>query len=89
MRPMLERAILYAIRHWKTLKDLRLSEERVRAVLESQAELICRFKVDTTLTFVNSAYANYFGKMPDELIGKKWLTLVPEDQHDGILKTYK
>ncbi len=84
--PMLERALLYAIRHWKTLKDLRLSEERVRAVLESQAELICRFKADTTLTFVNSAYANYFGKMPDELIGKKWLTLVPEDQHDGILK---
>ena len=34
---MLERAILYAIRHWKTLKELRHSEERVRAVLESQS----------------------------------------------------
>ena len=61
---MLERAILYAIRHWKTLSDLRYNEEQLRAVLESQTELICRFKVDTTLTFVNTAYANYFGKSP-------------------------
>ena len=83
--PMLERAIRYAIRHWNTLKELKHSEERVRHVLESQTELICRFKVDTTLTFVNSAYATYFGKSPDELIGQKWLTLIPKDQHDGIL----
>lgn len=83
---MLERAILYAIRQWKTLSDLRYSEEQLRAVLESQTELICRFKVDTTLTFVNTAYANYFGKTAHELIGLRWLSLVPEDQHKGILE---
>lgn len=84
--PMLERAILYAIRHWKTLSDLRLSEERVRAVLESQSELICRFHIDTTLTFVNNAYANYFGQTAEELIGKKWLSLVPDDKHESLQK---
>ncbi|MEO1166564.1 MAG: ATP-binding protein, partial [Chloroflexota bacterium] len=82
---MLERAIRYAIRHAQTLLELRRSEERAREVLESQTELICRFQVDTTLTFVNTAYAHYFGKSPQELIGKKWLTLIPEDQHADVL----
>ncbi len=83
---MLERAILYAIRHWNTLDELRLSETKARAVLETQTEFICRFKIDTSLTFVNSAYASYFDKSPDELIGQKWISLVPEDQHIGIIK---
>ncbi|GAB5494110.1 MAG: hypothetical protein Phog2KO_43250 [Phototrophicaceae bacterium] len=83
---ILERAILYAIRHWKTLSRLRLSEERVRGILGNQAELICRYTLDTTLTFVNQSYANYFGKSEEELIGLKWLTLVPDNQHDNIIQ---
>jgi formate hydrogenlyase transcriptional activator len=61
---------------------LRRSEERYRAVVEDQTELVCRFLPDTTLTFVNSAYARYFGRSPDELIGQSFLILVPEAQHE-------
>jgi PAS domain S-box-containing protein len=61
---------------------LRRSEERYRAVVEDQTELVCRFLPDTTLTFVNGAYARYFGKSPDELIGQSFLILVPEAQHE-------
>ena len=57
---------------------LRESEQRYRAVVETQTELICRFLPDTTLTFVNEAYCRYFGKSRKELLGTSFLALIPE-----------
>ena len=56
---------------------LRTSEERYRNVVETQTELICRFHPDTTLTFVNDAYCRYFEKSPEQLIGTKFIDLIP------------
>jgi PAS domain S-box-containing protein len=58
---------------------LRESEERYRNVVETQTELICRYECDTTLTFVNDAYCRYFGKTREQLIGTKFLELMPEE----------
>jgi PAS domain S-box-containing protein len=56
------------------------SEKRLRAVVEDQTDLICRFKPDGTLTFVNSAYCRFQGRHRDELIGGNFLqTLCAED----------
>jgi PAS domain S-box-containing protein len=57
---------------------LRNSEERYREVVESQTDLVCRYLPDTTLTFVNEAYCRFFGKTRAELIGRKFLELIPE-----------
>ncbi|MEN9869240.1 MAG: hypothetical protein RLZZ171_223, partial [Cyanobacteriota bacterium] len=57
---------------------LQQSEERYRAVVEDQTELICRFLPDCTLTFVNGAYSRYFDSTPTELIGQNFLDLIPE-----------
>jgi PAS domain S-box-containing protein len=57
---------------------LRASEARYRAVVESQNELICRYLPDTTLTFVNEAYCRHFGYTREELIGRRFLELIPE-----------
>lgn len=81
---VLERSIMYALRHRQTLNELQLSEERYRAVVESQHELICRFAPDTTLTFVNGAYADFFGQLPQDLIGEKWLLLLPEEERMSV-----
>jgi PAS domain S-box-containing protein len=56
---------------------LRESEDRYRSVVEFQTELICRFLPDTTLTYVNDAYCRYFGKSREELIGTKYIELLP------------
>jgi len=48
---------------------LRRSEANYRAVVEDQTELICRFRPDATLTFVNEAYCRTFGKTQGELVG--------------------
>ncbi len=70
--------------HAKLESKLRASEERYRGVVESQTELICRFKADTTLTFVNDAYCRRAGKRPEEIIGRSFLDFIPVSQHDGL-----
>ena len=60
-------------------QELRVSEARYRAILEDQTELICRFLADGTLTYVNEAYCRYFEKTREELVGKSFAPLIPEE----------
>jgi PAS domain S-box-containing protein len=57
---------------------LKRSEERYRQLIETQKDLICRHLPDSTLTFVNTAYAEFFGREPADMIGKKYLDLLTE-----------
>jgi PAS domain S-box-containing protein len=61
---------------------LRRTEAQYRAVVESQTELICRYKADGTFTFINEAYCRYFGKKPEELIGHHFMPLPPGDREN-------
>jgi PAS domain S-box-containing protein len=47
------------------------SEKQLKAVLHDHPDLIRRFTPDGTTTFVNRAYARYFGTTEERLIGKK------------------
>src|SRR5262249_9709431 len=67
----------------RTQAALRSSEERYREVVESQTDLICRYTPDTTLTFVNEAYCRYFGRAREELIGRRYLELIPEGAREA------
>jgi PAS domain S-box-containing protein len=51
---------------------LRQSEERYRAVVEDQTELICRFLPDGTILFVNDAFCRFLGRSKEELVGRRW-----------------
>jgi PAS domain S-box-containing protein len=53
------------------------SEARYRGIVEHQTELICRYRPDTTLTFVNDAYARFFGRTRAQLLGTRWIERVP------------
>jgi PAS domain S-box-containing protein len=56
------------------------SERRFRAVVEDQTDLICRFRPDGLLTFVNEAFCRFHGKTSAELIGTNFFqTLSQED----------
>ncbi len=65
---------------------LRESEERYRNVVETQTEMICRFQPDTTLTFVNDAYCRYFERSRDQLVGTKFIELIPESGRATYLR---
>lgn len=56
-------------RHKVVEEALREGARLYRAVVEDQTELICRFKADGTLSFVNGAYARFLGEDEDEAVG--------------------
>ena len=63
---------------------LRESEERYRALVEHQPDMICRWKTDATLTYVNQAYCNFFGKSCHELLNMSWIELLPPDSQKEL-----
>lgn len=64
----------------EALEKLTESEHRYQQILEDQTEIICRFRADGTIIFVNQAFCSYFGKTPKQLVGKTWQPIpLPED----------
>ncbi len=61
----------------QALKD---SEERYKAILEDQTELISRLDADFNLTFANMAYQKTYLKDPENetVIGRNILTFIPD-----------
>ena len=75
---------------WKKIEqDLRRSEERYRNIVEDQTEFIRRALPDGTLSFINTAYARYFGKKKEQLIGENFFNFIPEHEHKDIKKHFE
>jgi PAS domain S-box-containing protein len=69
----------------ETTQRLRKSEARLKGIIDSQIDLVCRYTPEMTLTFVNDAYCDYFGYSREELVGNSFLHLIDETQHPAIL----
>ena len=63
---------------------LRASEERYRAIVESQIEMVCRFRPDGEILFVNAAYARARGTTADELMGRNFWDFVAESDRPAV-----
>ena len=63
-------------------ETLRHSEERYRAMIEGQTDIICRFRPDGLLTYANAAWCQYFGLRREDLLGKSIYTLLPPGSRD-------
>jgi len=59
-------------------------EAHYRDMVEAQADAVCRWLPDTSLTFVNEGYCRFFGRTREELLGKQWLSLVPEHSRQSV-----
>ena len=53
------------------------SEARYRAVVESQQELVCRFRPDGTHLVANEAYCRFFGLDPTTIVGSRFVPVIP------------
>jgi PAS domain S-box-containing protein len=67
-------------------EESRTHAARYRSVVDAQSELICRFLPDTTLTFVNDAYCRYWNKTRDELLGHRFIDLIPPEARAGVME---
>lgn len=65
-------------------KRLKVKEEEISSILETQQEMICRFTPDTTLTYINKAYADMFGTTQEALKGTRFLDFIPGEEHARI-----
>ncbi|HYG75130.1 MAG TPA: PAS domain S-box protein [Planctomycetota bacterium] len=63
---------------------LRERAEHFRTVIDSQAEMVCRFRRDGTILFVNAAYARARGTTPDELTKQNFWNFVTEADRVGV-----
>ena len=59
-------------------EELRAAKDMYRDIVERQSELIIRIAPDWKISFCNHAFARYFGKSPDDFVGKDIATMVPE-----------
>jgi len=54
-------------------QSLQKVEASYRAIVEDQVDLICRYRADGKLTFVNGACTRFFGKKRQELLGQRFV----------------
>jgi len=73
----------------KNRQQIKESEERYRAVVEGQTELICRFRPDGTFVFVNEAYCRYLKKSREEIIGHVILPEIPKEEKKRLAHHFK
>ncbi len=69
-------------------QNLRRSEERYKAVVQSQTEFITRFLPDRTITFANEAYCRNFGIDCQTSRGKKFKANLPDDDKITVARYF-
>lgn len=53
--------------------------DRYQALLETQTEMVVRFLLDSTFTYVNPAYCQMIGKPAAEILGQHFFAVIPPD----------
>ena len=69
----------------KLHNKLEVQGQKIIDILNHVPLLLSEFQEDTTLTFVNDAYCQYFSVNAEELIGHTFLERIPEEEHSQIL----
>jgi PAS domain S-box-containing protein len=65
---------------------LQASKEFYRAVVNDQAEFVCRFKRDGVFTFANEALCRFHGKRLDELQGRSFFYRLSQADREHVEK---
>ena len=62
---------------------LHRQKRQFEAIVQDQSEVICRFRADGTVLFVNDAFCRMFGVTSQDIVGRHWAPVVcPDDmQH--------
>jgi len=68
---------------------LQKTEASYRGIVEDQVDLICRYRLDGKLTFVNSAYATAYGRKRNELVGQIFGLFTPGAEIGGEPYTFE
>jgi len=68
-------------------ETLRLSENRYKAIVEDQTELVSRFQADGTVTFCNEACSRFSHLSREEMIGRDFYRFLPPEEAQRVKET--
>ncbi len=68
---------------------LQKTEASYRGIVEDQVDLICRYRVDGKLTFVNGAYALAYGRKRNELTGQVFPLFSAAESATDAVRTFE
>lgn len=68
----------------REIQALQQNAARYRAIIEDQGELICRYRSDSTVSYVNDAFCDYFGIEKDQLIDREYTPVVYEADREQV-----
>jgi PAS domain S-box-containing protein len=78
--------LLVAIERSAAEQELRRNEARYRGIVEDQTDFIVRYRPDGVRTFVNKAYAEFFGGKPEDFVGQSFLSLISPEHRDAVVE---
>lgn len=70
----------------KAEHQLKKVELQYKAVVEDQTDLICRFRPDFSITFVNPAHARYYQRSEEDFINQSLLSFISDSEQKKILE---
>lgn len=69
-------------------KEIIEMKEKYRNLLDDLPALICEFKPDSTLTYVNKSYSQFYKMTQEEMLGRKFLELLPQQIQESVKRKY-
>ncbi len=73
----------------KAVQVLKESKENYRLLVENQTDLVVKIDVEGRFLYASPSYCNLFEKTEEELLGKKFIPLVHEDDRDATTEAMK
>jgi len=73
----------------QTETQLNNSNQRYKAIVEDQMDLICRYTPDFIISFVNRAYCHYVKRTESELIGSSIIDILPKESREWFISTHE
>jgi len=70
-------------------EKLRINEARFRAIVDTQTEMISRFRPDFSLSFVNSAVTKFMGLEEEMILGRNLLDFIVPEEREMVAATLK
>ncbi|MCG5530334.1 PAS domain S-box protein [Halorhodospira halochloris] len=76
-----------AVVSFHDISERKRLEREHRDLVENHPHLIGRYRPDTTVLFVNQAQADFFGCAPEQMIGRRWMAMIPA-QERAVARRY-